>query len=102
MSTWIVEKKPWTSPLLISSREGKDKIAHVLNGDVGIQKMKENANLIAAAPDLFTALERIKDLGTRMMRLDHVTTDTDLALYFDAADRIAREAIAKAKGDFPK
>jgi hypothetical protein len=54
--------------------------------------MKANAALIAAAPDLLAALERLSDV------FDLPEHDEDRAHAESCAMRFARDAIAKAKG----
>lgn len=70
----------------------------VAEASVFVPEAEANANLIAAAPDMYEALKAIIAEGTRC--LDEVQQDTPVsALYnIDLVDRIAKQALAKAEG----
>lgn len=111
---WIVEQSAKT-PIYVSplDRQEEISICHVLvidddeQGDDGEwfngDQTKANASLIAAAPDMLAALEKIAKLKWRdnLRGLDKPTdfADRQAALFaLGDAQSIARAAIAKAKG----
>ena len=61
----------------------------------GVGNLLANAYLIAAAPDLLEALERIDELATTMGQPGVGSAES---LYFKDIARTARAAIAKAEG----
>jgi len=50
---------PWTSSENGTIDAGKGSVGDVWPFDVGREEMKSNAHLIAAAPDLYAALEEL-------------------------------------------
>ena len=70
---------------MVAALDGNAPICEIYN----VATYHENAHLIAAAPDLLEALERLERLSGSAMMTD------------DPAREWARAAIAKAKGEMP-
>ena len=75
---------------------GKNRVAQTWDAEydgMPTHQMEADAGLISAAPELLAALE-----GILMIRPDYHAGRDDLWLNRGEVERIAREAIAKAKG----
>lgn len=80
---------------------GDGCVANIVHGrGVTADEREANGNLIAAAPELLAALEEcITDDGARCMTDESRNAASLCRRRLDAISKLARAAIAKAKGD---
>lgn len=94
---------PWTKQLIIEHPWGPEYEIHGPGGDeegavicsVGYDAVEANTALICAAPELYEALNRLRD---------RIIDNCDRAFLTEAAEdlAIARRAAAKARGEASK
>ena len=105
---WIKEhgEKPRTSPAEFLDSDGHNLVIARLpldrKSDEPTEEMKANARLIASAPDLLAALQRLQQSYyplTRRKSESHLDASLRWSDEQDKAHDAARTAIAKARGD---
>ena len=91
----MTEKWEYRNATRIYDESGLE-VAQV-SAECGLKTMRKRARLIASAPDLHEALQRLDDYYTRPVTVDLSETDEWAQFHRDVLTP-ARAALAKAKG----
>lgn len=86
---WFIDSKLIVGPRIDSDGQDNGFISEVCDASLSIGNKKANANLIAAAPDLYEALQRLVNVTSE------IAPDVQGANVFTDA----RAALAKARGE---